>query len=172
MINSFTIHCFFQVFGVAWFVCLFLGTWSLDLTSRELQQVSRLPKYISSIESVENSHCKLQFECQRCMENKVASKNYCQEAEEEEKCKFDKQIITKNQDVKICTPNMVKVCPDQPCETCPLYCQQLKQIWCEDDYKVRRYVHKLVSGGILRILLLLKSTGDAFRMHEGCMRDA
>ena len=52
------------------------------------------------------------------------------------KCKLHIQIMTKTQDVKICTPKMEKICPEQPCETCPLFCQAHTQIWCEDDYKV------------------------------------
>jgi hypothetical protein len=30
--------------------------------------VSRLPKYISSVDSKEHSNCKLQYECSRCLE--------------------------------------------------------------------------------------------------------
>ena len=52
------------------------------------------------------------------------------------KCTTETQVISRNQDVKICTPTMVKVCPDTPCKTCPVFCQPLKQIWCEDDFKV------------------------------------
>ena len=52
------------------------------------------------------------------------------------KCSLESQIVTKNQDVKICTPVMEKICPEKPCETCPLFCQAHSQIWCEDDFKV------------------------------------
>ena len=56
------------------------------------------------------------------------------------KCNLETQIVTKNQDVKICTPVMEKICPEKPCETCPLFCQAHSQIWCEDDFKVRKII--------------------------------
>ena len=64
--------------GVAWLVVLWTtscnvsflasATTAESLTYNEWQQVSRLPKYISSVDSVENSECKLQYECSRCLE--------------------------------------------------------------------------------------------------------
>ena len=65
---------FFQLrIGVAWLVVL-LTTCNVStavaesLTYNEWQQVSRLPKYISSVDSKEHSNCKLQYECSRCLE--------------------------------------------------------------------------------------------------------
>ena len=42
---------------------------------------------------------------------------------------------------------MVKVCPDTPCKTCPVFCQPLKQIWCEDDFKVCKPSKEICKGG-------------------------
>ena len=59
--------------GVAWLVVL-LTTCNVStavaesLTYNEWQQVSRLSKYISSVDSKEHSNCKLQYECSRCLE--------------------------------------------------------------------------------------------------------
>ena len=65
---------FFQLrIGVAWLVVL-LTTCNVStavaesLTYNEWQQVSRLSKYISSVDSKEDSNCKLQYECSRCLE--------------------------------------------------------------------------------------------------------
>ena len=58
------------------------------------------------------------------------------------KCSLESQIVTKNQDVKICTPVMEKICPEKPCETCPLFCQAHSQIWCEDDFMVCKILNK------------------------------
>ena len=55
------------------------------------------------------------------------------------KCSVDTEIVTKTQNVKICTPTMEKICPEQPCATCPLFCQSHTQIWCEDDFKVNNH---------------------------------
>ena len=52
------------------------------------------------------------------------------------KCSHEEETVTKTQNIKICTPIMEKICPDQPCSTCPLFCQSHSQIWCEDDFKV------------------------------------
>ena len=73
-------------------------------------------------------------------------------ADGKKKCTVETRTIVKNQDVKICTPMMAKVCPDSPCEACPVFCQPLKQIWCEDDFKVISF-HYLGNGhGFLSLL--------------------
>jgi len=134
--------------GVAWLVVVLttcnVSTAVADsLTYNEWQQVSRLPKYISSVDSKEHSNCKLQYECSRCLEiteKPLDDLHHCTVGDGLKKCTTETQVITRNQDVKICTPTMVKVCPDTPCKTCPVFCQPLKQIWCEDDFKVMERV--------------------------------
>merc|ERR1711862_111959 len=52
------------------------------------------------------------------------------------KCSVQIEVASKEQRVKICTPKMEKICPEKPCPTCPIFCQPLNQVWCEDDFKV------------------------------------
>ena len=112
-----------------------------SLTLTEQRQISKLPAYVSSVVSKEDPQCQLQYECTRCLplENQP-SENHSQPKcawETGPKCSVEIEVVTKEQHVKICTPKMEKICPEKtPCPTCPIFCQPLNQVWCEDDFKV------------------------------------
>ena len=129
-----------NIIGVAWAVLLAsevtkASTTSLTLT--EQRQISKLPTYVSSVLSKEDPHCQLQYECTRCLplENQPSNHMKCG-SENGPKCSVQIEVVSKEQRVKICTPKMEKICPEKPCPTCPIFCQPLNQVWCEDDFKV------------------------------------
>ena len=129
-----------NIIGVAWAVLLasevtMASTTSLTLT--EQKQISKLPAYVSSVVSNENPQCQLQYECRRCLplENQPSNHVKCG-SENGPKCSVQIEVVSKEQRVKICTPKMEKICPEKPCPTCPIFCQPLNQVWCEDDFKV------------------------------------
>ena len=136
------LHTPFQkmIIGVAWLVLLTSEVTQALLTLKEKRQISRLPAYVSSTASVEDAQCQLQYECTRCLplENKPLTACSSPTARQVAgiKCEVQTEIMAKEQKVKICTPKMDKICPEKPCPTCPIFCQPLNQVWCEDDFKV------------------------------------
>ena len=136
----------FQKFliGVAWLVTLKVKASEAveaSLTLKEHQQISKLPAYVSSVASVEDAQCQLQHECTRCLPLQNQPLTACQSSQNgrqvsRAKCEVQIEVVSKEQQVKICTPKMDKICPETPCPTCPIFCQPLNQVWCEDDFKV------------------------------------
>ena len=111
-----------------------------SLSLKEEQQISKLPAYVSSVASVEDPHCQLQYECTRCLPLQNKPLTACSTGNgrqvSRQKCEVQTEVVSKEQRVKICTPKMDKICPEKPCPTCPIFCQPLNQVWCEDDFKV------------------------------------
>jgi hypothetical protein len=102
----------------------------------EFDQLSKLPKYLSSVQSLTNEDCILEHHCTKCIEK---DQNGLEDCHLERECSNDEKVVTKKQEIKICNPILDKVCPKNPCKTCPMFCRPNKQIWCEDDFQVRLF---------------------------------
>jgi hypothetical protein len=80
-----------------------------------------------------NEDCILEHHCTKCIEK---DQNGLEDCHLERECSNDEKVVTKKQEIKICNPILDKVCPKNPCKTCPMFCRPNKQIWCEDDFQV------------------------------------